>query len=1409
MNLSYIEEMLEKQEYKAAVSHFSEAYQKMAAENSLTAFKSFIRCGSNEKEMKELLIAAEESLMDQLSSIMIRDMYRTAPSPQTAIWYSEQLADEHKLIEAEELLVQVEKQELTEELREKLSFSMATVLMQMRRLGAAYEYMKKCEALAKDGMNTRWGYYYLQSGDWDKAVSLLEAGKKDKKDGVIARLLLVQHWALQGEAERAQRELDEAIALYPDYPKLLIEKIRLCSKQKKWKEMRETIQRLNELSPYRDYKKMTEYYTAESHYGEEDFDVLESYLNKHSHFKEKSYFKHFKKEGSFKKKNTAYKPVVQKYNYCVPACAEMVFSMYGKTVKQDEIAESIFAVNGSKLSKMIAYFKEKEFRCTYFFGNEEVFKELLDRDIAIMVNIDYPTASHVQLIVGYDDRLQVFHVQDPNNRYTHELMYEDLQREFGNNGALSLAISPMGHSDLSGLLPDHVHEMSEKLFALTEIFHKELSREDQDFLKENIGHMAVSAYIMKYLPGVVDEEILNAAAEVILKHKEQAEYHSLTAAMAYYSAKNNEQAESYLKSTKSSHYPGVYWLIKGRISYGSGKYDEAYAAFKEALKKEPEDHVLWTYLSMSAFSRNHLAEGLKYSEIAMDINSLDLFTIVNHGILLLEADRPKEARDLLHECLRENKDDGYVWLQRARCDLAIGKYRAALRGFRTAAALDPAEAEAFIELADLYDSVFKDEEKALGVLEQGIQTADDKTELLHAAGGIRENREEYQQARELYSMAAALDEKDAFSRIALAALYKEEGDTARFFKEIQSHYEAFQHDSEFLFNAGKRMFAASSEMDESEAFEELALSYMEKAISFADENVEEAMEIYTGLIAETPYYRRGLAFFERLKEKVSESAILAYSGYLHEQQGSLFKARKLYRQAAEICDEKVFTFYRLGEAAFKLEEYAEAERHYKKVLELDPKHEQAMLDLASVANRREDKTAEKDYLLSAFHVDPYCISAEVLLDLMETKAEAESFKQDLLKLEGTVEEAFLHHSLSHVYAKLGEAEKEEQHLMQALELDPDQLQVQHHYAAFLISRGKAKEAKALLYKLIHDHPGTRKLYDTLIDLMIETKTIQKLEGELKKWKVSNEEKSIIFMHAALSYERHLNDMQEAFEDAEKQRGWLKRITGFSKASLKFGLLIHFYEEAVKLDRENGTAVNWFADCYLQLGLNEDAIKVLQQSLRHAFDPAAAYKLAGLLIQEAAIAGEKKAVRFLSEACGLLEALIEDEEDADYYTLLGMALLEFGDFEEAEDAFKRALEIDPEVEKGHFHLARLYTEAEKYRQAEANIRQAMMISPDDHDNYNQLGLIYRHEFKLKEALEAVEAAIALQPEDLLCLYNRACYLASMKRFEEAAEQLEALYELDEDFIFTEMAEEDEDLEPLKEAGYFPVNKAAGR
>jgi tetratricopeptide (TPR) repeat protein len=284
----------------------------------------------------------------------------------------------------------------------------------------------------------------------------------------------------------------------------------------------------------------------------------------------------------------------------------------------------------------------------------------------------------------------------------------------------------------------------------------------------------------------------------------------------------------------------------------------------------------------------------------------------------------------------------------------------------------------------------------------------------------------------------------------------------------------------------------------------------------------------------------------------------------------------------------------------------------------------------------------------------------------------------------------------------------------------------------------------------------------------------------------------------------MQSMRDAYEEMEEQKGWLRRITNFSKMSLKFGTLIGLYEEAIKHDRKNVTAVMWYVEFHLDAGLADDAIKILEQSLRHQWEPDIAYRLAVLYVNEFGSVPERKAVKYLSEACSLIETLLEEKEDPEYLIVLGLALIELGEYEESEQVLLRALEIEPAVEKGYFHLARVYEAAEKYKKAEEAIRHAIAADPDDHDNFNQLGLIYRKQNKVEPALEAVEKAISMEPEDLISLYNRACYLSILGRYKESAVQLEALYNLDEEFVFTEMAEDDEDLEPLKEAGYFPAN-----
>lgn len=1406
MKISYIEEMLKKHDYSAAISHFLEEYSEVVKKKKLSHYRSFIRSFTDEKQIKFQLQVLDDSLMDQMSGIIIRDSYRRLKSPQTALWYCEQLIDENRLIEAEDFLKELEKKEHSADFQEKLYFTMAFALIQMRRFKAAAAYLKKCSEITEDSMDTRWAFYYLQSGEWDKAVQQLELGTKDEKESVTAYSLLVQHYSLQGELSKAESVVEEALRIYPSFPKLMVENIRLCYKQKRWVDMEKVILELNDLTPYHEYKDMCEYYSADALYEQKKFEELEKYLKEHNEFKDKSHYKNFNGRADKDHRMLTFKPVVQKYNYCVPACAEMIFSMFGQTYSQDEIAETVYAISGSKLTKAIEYFEEKEFVCRYFFGNQEVFKTLIDRKAAVMINIDYPTTSHVQLLAGYDDNLMIFHVQDPNLRGTHEVKYEDLEEEFGNNGVLSIAIVPKKDAALLDALSKKEHEILERLFSSTEEDDSELNDEDQAFLKTHLHNMAVSAYIIKYLPTKVSEDILECAADYVFSHSKESEYRSLSAAMAYFSIEKIRRSEEYLEQKKYKHYLSNYWYLKGRISYSADDYTGAFEAFTEAVKNEPDDHILWSYLALTELNQENLKEAMNYSEIALDINADDSFLQINHGMILMEMNRFEDARTLFHHFLKTDKHNGYAWYQRAKCDKEFSRYHLACRGFQTAIALEPDVSLGYRELAGLYEFVYEDTDKAKEILQNGINECAEIQLLIHELGDLFEREKDYENARIWYEKAAEQDAEDVYSRISLASILKEEGKLEPCFQSIHLYFEDFQKNSEFLVNAGKLMWTSAEEMEEKESHTELALSYVEKGILYAGADLEEALEVYVNLVSETPFYRRGLKFLESLRNDRTkeEFLLISYIGCLYEARGYLDKAKEYFNGAIAIKKDDILPLYRLGEVAFKLENNDEAEQYYKKVLELDSSNEQAILDLASIAKRKEDREQEIDYLLRAFNLNPYCIPAETVLQVMEKQSEIEEFKSHLLSLEKKVKQAFLFDALAHVHGKLGNLNEEEKCLNKAFELEPTQMQILVHQVKLWMKQGKVKQAKAKLHTLIIENSEIKSLYDTWIELMTNTRSMPKLDGEIRKMKLSNQEKSMVFMNAAAAYERHLQSMQDAAEEVEEQKSWLKRITNFSKVSLNFGILIGLYEESIKLDRENSTAVCWFVDFYENSGLSEDAIKVLEQSLRHNWDSDTAYRLAGLYVNEYGTVSEKKAVKYLSEACNLLETLLEDNEDPDYFNLLGVALTELGEYEAAENALMNAVEIDPAVEKGYFHLSRIYEAMENYKKAEKAIATAVDIDPYDPENYNQLGLIYKHQNKMEQAIEAVETAISIEPEDLISLYNRVCYLSILGRFKESADQLETLYKLDEEFIFTEMAEDDEDLDHLKEAGYFPLN-----
>ena len=76
---------------------------------------------------------------------------------------------------------------------------------------------------------------------------------------------------------------------------------------------------------------------------------------------------------------------------------------------------------------------------------------------------------------------------------------------------------------------------------------------------------------------------------------------------------------------------------------------------------------------------------------------------------------------------------------------------------------------------------------------------------------------------------------------------------------------------------------------------------------------------------------------------------------------------------------------------------------------------------------------------------------------------------------------------------------------------------------------------------------------------------------------------------------------------------------------------------------------------------------------------------------------------------------------------------------AEQAFTRAIEIDPDFTDAHRNLARLYYLQEKFEQAEIEYAQVMRLDPGDIDNYVQMAVVKAELGEFQEAIHYLEAA----------------------------------------------------------------------
>jgi tetratricopeptide (TPR) repeat protein len=219
-------------------------------------------------------------------------------------------------------------------------------------------------------------------------------------------------------------------------------------------------------------------------------------------------------------------------------------------------------------------------------------------------------------------------------------------------------------------------------------------------------------------------------------------------------------------------------------------------------------------------------------------------------------------------------------------------------------------------------------------------------------------------------------------------------------------------------------------------------------------------------------------------------------------------------------------------------------------------------------------------------------------------------------------------------------------------------------------------------------------------------------------------------------------------------GDLSAGSGQSEVAAK---AIEQYKEIFRLDPSDTESALWLARLYRLRNEHDKAGDVLRGILKD--DPEnepAVEQLTQLLLDE----GQS------SEAITLLEGMTNRTSSPLLFDLLGDAYTQTKDLPKAEQAYRKAAELDPSELSHQRGLGQTLMSEEKFPEALIVYQKLAEAVPDDADIYLRIAQIYREMHQLDHAEENLLKARQYAPGNLEVMYNEAMLYQAQGRDEDA-------------------------------------------
>ena len=200
-----------------------------------------------------------------------------------------------------------------------------------------------------------------------------------------------------------------------------------------------------------------------------------------------------------------------------------------------------------------------------------------------------------------------------------------------------------------------------------------------------------------------------------------------------------------------------------------------------------------------------------------------------------------------------------------------------------------------------------------------------------------------------------------------------------------------------------------------------------------------------------------------------------------------------------------------------------------------------------------------------------------------------------------------------------------------------------------------------------------------------------------------------------------------------------------------------YAEILRLDPTDSDAALWLARLYRLQNEHDKAESVLRTLLaREPENENGVEQLTQLLLDE----GKTQ------EAVSTLQGILQRAPTASLWDMLGSADTQIHDLPNAEQAYRKAAELQP-GEIGHRRgLAQTLLTEEKYPEAIEEFQHLVQMDSDDPDNYLRLAEIYRQMQQLDKAEQNVLLAKQRAPGNLEVIYYESSIYEAEGRFDDS-------------------------------------------